>query len=382
MLALLQQLAGLGAQDANVSIVSHTEITAFFASVTQGSTATDIAPQQALASPADLLKTLQALLDKLEMLSPDNADADVPADIRALFAAFKQDTANLMQSLSSTQAQDTTTTRDIVALAKDMLSRLAEKATDFAVRQADAQATMTQSDNDALFAALRQAMPVEADAVAEPKSLSGSTNFSQSITSATAAVTGVAQDSDAGTQTGSGNRDGGQSMPQNVQAVRSAGAQQTEQTNSAAFSRLLTPAGARPVAEQVVFHVKTAIADGSSRIRIQLDPEELGKLDIRIHVGADGRTGVTITADNRGTLDMLQRDSRGLEQALADAGLKADSGSLSFNLRGGQQEQNAQNNALANNYMKQQPEEEELAPELSISRSYVIDMAEGLDIRI
>ena len=30
----------------------------------------------------------------------------------------------------------------------------------------------------------------------------------------------------------------------------------------------------------------------------------------------------------------MQRDSRGLERALQDAGLKTDSGSLSFNLRG------------------------------------------------
>ena len=34
------------------------------------------------------------------------------------------------------------------------------------------------------------------------------------------------------------------------------------------------------------------------------------------------------------TLDLLQRDARSLERALNDAGLKADSGSLEFNLRG------------------------------------------------
>ena len=33
-------------------------------------------------------------------------------------------------------------------------------------------------------------------------------------------------------------------------------------------------------------------------------------------------------------MDLLQRDARDLERALQDAGLRADSGSLSFNLRG------------------------------------------------
>ena len=38
-------------------------------------------------------------------------------------------------------------------------------------------------------------------------------------------------------------------------------------------------------------------------------------------------------ADRPETLDMLQRDARVLERALNDAGLRADSGGLSFNLR-------------------------------------------------
>jgi flagellar hook-length control protein FliK len=37
---------------------------------------------------------------------------------------------------------------------------------------------------------------------------------------------------------------------------------------------------------------------------------------------------------------MLQRDARELERSLQDAGLRADSGSLSFNLRGEQRDAN------------------------------------------
>ena len=98
-----------------------------------------------------------------------------------------------------------------------------------------------------------------------------------------------------------------------------------------------------PVVEQVLVHMKSALHDGSSHINIQLEPEELGRIDVRLHVDHDGKTGAVITADNKDTLALLQRDTRGLQQALEGAGLKTDAGSLSFNLRGDnpQQQQHA-----------------------------------------
>jgi hypothetical protein len=46
-----------------------------------------------------------------------------------------------------------------------------------------------------------------------------------------------------------------------------------------------------------------------------------------------------VSAERPETLNLLVNDSRGLEQALRDAGLRADAGSLSFNLRGGEARQ-------------------------------------------
>ncbi len=164
--------------------------------------------------------------------------------------------------------------------------------------------------------------------------------------------------------------------------VRGAGA------NSTQFSSLLNRSEHVPVAEQVVFHVKTAIGNGSSKITLQLNPEELGKLDITLDVDVKGKTGVTITADNKQTLDLLQRDSQGLQKALSDAGLKADSGSLSFNLRGGEREGQGQNQSqAANQYRKSQPddllpEEVNMASLAVATRSYVINLPDGLDIKI
>lgn len=91
----------------------------------------------------------------------------------------------------------------------------------------------------------------------------------------------------------------------------------------------------RVLTEQIAVQVQKAVAQGQDRITIQLKPADLGRVEIKLDVMQDGRVAATIVADRPETLDLLQRDARGLQQALQDAGLKANSGSLSFNLGGG-----------------------------------------------
>ncbi|HTZ81367.1 MAG TPA: flagellar hook-length control protein FliK, partial [Stellaceae bacterium] len=57
-------------------------------------------------------------------------------------------------------------------------------------------------------------------------------------------------------------------------------------------------------------------------------------VDVKLELTHDGRLTAVISADRSDTLMMLQRGSGELQQALRDAGVQADSGSLSFNLRG------------------------------------------------
>jgi flagellar hook-length control protein FliK len=95
------------------------------------------------------------------------------------------------------------------------------------------------------------------------------------------------------------------------------------------------PAGPhRAVVDQISVNIGKAAKGGIERIQIQLKPENLGRVEVRLEVSHDGRVTAAVTADNRDTLELLKSDARGLERALQDAGLKADSGSLSFSLRG------------------------------------------------
>jgi flagellar hook-length control protein FliK len=113
--------------------------------------------------------------------------------------------------------------------------------------------------------------------------------------------------------------------------VVSGNAAQAQQTVAASMAKPAAPA--QSAAEQVSVYLSRAIQSGATRFSIQLQPADLGRVEVRLDVARDGRVTAVVTADRQDTLDMLQRDARGLERALLNAGLKADSNSLSFSLR-------------------------------------------------
>jgi hypothetical protein len=86
------------------------------------------------------------------------------------------------------------------------------------------------------------------------------------------------------------------------------------------------------------------INKGTNKIEITLEPASLGKVDIRFDFTSDGKTNLIVSAERKETLDLLQKDAKYFEKILADSGIKADSGSLSFNMRqqGGGMEQQSQ----------------------------------------
>jgi len=89
-----------------------------------------------------------------------------------------------------------------------------------------------------------------------------------------------------------------------------------------------------PVLEQVAFNLKHAVSGGLDQIEIQLRPASLGAIQVKLDLTHDGKVTATVTAERNDTLQLLQRDASGLQQALRDAGLQADSNSLNFSLRG------------------------------------------------
>lgn len=88
-----------------------------------------------------------------------------------------------------------------------------------------------------------------------------------------------------------------------------------------------------PVTEQVRVAVHQAAQDGIARMTVQLDPVELGRVEVNIQTNREGQTQISFVVDKPDTFDHLSRDARMLERSLQEAGIKADAGSMQFNLR-------------------------------------------------
>jgi flagellar hook-length control protein FliK len=81
------------------------------------------------------------------------------------------------------------------------------------------------------------------------------------------------------------------------------------------------------------------MTNGARSFSMQLNPEHLGSVDVRMEVDSKGKTKVAITAERPEPLALLKLDSHHLVKALQDSGVAADQSSLNFSLR----EQSANN---------------------------------------
>ena len=92
--------------------------------------------------------------------------------------------------------------------------------------------------------------------------------------------------------------------------------------------------------EQVKVNITKSAVKGIDKINIQLKPEELGTIEVKMQIGKDGKILAHIVSNKQETLDILQRDVQSLEKAFSDAGFQTDGQSLSFSYREQQQEEN------------------------------------------
>lgn len=106
---------------------------------------------------------------------------------------------------------------------------------------------------------------------------------------------------------------------------------------AAAMTAGNTQAGQPHPATQLVAATMTrAGKEGvSDTMTLQLDPPELGSVNIRLEFGKDKSVKAHLTVEKTETYLMLQRDGLMLERALQNAGLDANSNSISFELAQG-----------------------------------------------
>ncbi|TRO92982.1 flagellar hook-length control protein FliK [Glycocaulis profundi] len=76
-------------------------------------------------------------------------------------------------------------------------------------------------------------------------------------------------------------------------------------------------------------------SDGARVFDIRLDPAELGRVDVRMTMGKDGKAQVLMTAERAEALAELQRTHRELARELEEAGVELAEDGLSFELASG-----------------------------------------------
>ncbi|WP_395328296.1 flagellar hook-length control protein FliK [Novosphingobium sp. BL-8H] len=81
--------------------------------------------------------------------------------------------------------------------------------------------------------------------------------------------------------------------------------------------------------------IARALDKGGNDLLIKLDPQHMGRIDVRLSFDHDGVLRAVMSADSSTATDLLRRESTDLNRALADAGIRADSQSLRFDTRAG-----------------------------------------------
>ncbi|GEM_PF-1470756 len=157
----------------------------------------------------------------------------------------------------------------------------------------------------------------------------------------------------------------------------------------ASFQNMLaasTPSRApmSPATMQVNVHLRNAVTQGQTQLRIQLQPATLGSVDVELTFDKEGSVRGKLIADRPETLDMLRHDSRTLEKSLQDAGLQLESGGLEFSLRDGgnahgdsSQANNSNNNGTADGSIGSDAEEL-----VDLSGSIEIITEDQVDVRV
>lgn len=127
--------------------------------------------------------------------------------------------------------------------------------------------------------------------------------------------------------------------------AQSAAARSGSHAHTPSQGQTMTPGSA---AEQVALQIQKGAPGIGDRITLHLVPRELGSVEIRLEMREDAAVRAVVLVDRAETLELLQRDARGLERALNNAGLRTDSGSLNFDLRGQGQGNGGNGQAQAN----------------------------------
>lgn len=88
----------------------------------------------------------------------------------------------------------------------------------------------------------------------------------------------------------------------------------------------VSPEFAQQVGQQFNMQVSKAVQNGQKEFTVRLDPAELGRVQVKLSFGKDGSVQTRVLVERAETLELLQKDTKALERAIASGGNKIDGG--------------------------------------------------------
>lgn len=313
---------------------------------------TDETVQQALMQSLQRLKDLQDQISQTpvgkgegdeQSLSENLTDllADIADEISAMKELIAQSSAEQADAIEATVTQN-------VAQAEETLSSILSNLT--AMTETELTKATALTGKNAIADKLAQ--DNKAQAMTNDMALAAAAQGAMSAGTPASAPSNISGE---GSGAGLAIQATGATATQTLYAVASGSrtansydlANQLTSTNS----HITTNVSSSQLVEQVSVQLRRAVKEGVDEISIQLRPDELGKIDIKLEFTSDNVVKGTIIAENQATLTLLQNDAASLQKILQDAGLQADSGCLNFSLKdGNDQSRYAQDNSPSSSY--------------------------------
>ncbi len=98
------------------------------------------------------------------------------------------------------------------------------------------------------------------------------------------------------------------------------------------------PVLGQQVAKQLNINITRAVKAGDNQFSMRMDPPELGRVTVKLTFAQNGLVKSQVIAERPETLELLQREVRGLERAVEAGGHKTEPGAISFSLDSGGEE--------------------------------------------
>lgn len=136
----------------------------------------------------------------------------------------------------------------------------------------------------------------------------------------------------------------------------------------------------KEVVEQIKVNITKSAVKGVDTIDIQLKPEDLGKVQVKMQISKDGKLQADIIVSRQETMDMLQKEISSLTKAFNDAGFDADGRSFNFSFQEDNQAQKQHDDGSFSNFIGNSLEQE--AEQLAEDANFGYDPLYGLNIKV